>query len=298
MPRLSEQELSDRSKGMGSTCMVEAAGLAPWKGAGPMRLFCEKLGIAPPDDAENDAKREEWLEWGHIQEPIIADWYAKTYSCSLIPGGRVLSQEHSFCWATLDRKIVGVPRLVEIKNVGSPMLYHHWDTSSQDGVPSYVRAQVNVAMRYTSIEECDVVAGIGGRPPHVWRVFYDRELADMLVKAGVEFWRAHVLTGTAPALDASDATRLYLRHKYPSNEYRTIVDATPEADLLGQERADWGRKMWEANVKVKELDSRLLNLIGAHDGMQGDGWKMTWKIDKSGKRRSRFTARGTGDGEE
>ena len=49
MPRLSEQERAERRNGMGSTCIVEANGLAPWKGAGPMRLYCEKMGIASPD---------------------------------------------------------------------------------------------------------------------------------------------------------------------------------------------------------------------------------------------------------
>ena len=50
MPRLTAEELAERRLGMGSTDVVEACGFAPWQGAGPMRLYCEKRGITSADD--------------------------------------------------------------------------------------------------------------------------------------------------------------------------------------------------------------------------------------------------------
>lgn len=290
MPRLSPEELASRRTGMGSTCVVEAAGLAPWNGAGPMRLFCEKLGIEPPDDAEADGPEQvEWLEWGHIQEPVIADWYERRMGVKLQLGGPVFDGIH---WATLDRKVIGQSRLLEVKNVGSPQLYSHWDVTSQDGIPRYVRAQVTVAMGYHGAQETDVAASIGGRPPHVWTVFFDRELYDLLMHVRDKFWGEHVLTGSPPPMDHTPACKEYLRHKYPSNIDRRIIEATAEAEHWGNLRASATKRAAELKREMAKVDAELLAHVGENYGIQGDGWKMTWSVGKDGRRRQRFTARG------
>jgi putative phage-type endonuclease len=295
MPRLSESELAHRRTGMGSTCIVEACGLAPWAGAGPMRLYCEKLGIAPPDDAEADdarqADREEWLEWGHVQEPVIADWYEQSRGVKLQLGGPVYSREHPHLWATLDRTVIGGNRLVEIKNVGSPQLYRHWDISSPDGVPLYVRAQVTIAMHFHGAPETDVVAAIGGRPPHVWAVFYDAELAELLVAGALKFW-ALVQARTPPALDATPATRAYLLDRYPANRERVMMGASLEAEAIATERITMATIAAQSDARKRQLDAQLMQLVGDSDGIVGAGWKFTWKLDKNGTRRGRFTGKG------
>ena len=292
MPRLSPQELAERSRGLGSTCIVEACGLAPWKGAGPMRLMCEKLGIAPPDDAEEDDEDDkEWLEWGHVQEPVIADFYERTRGVKLQLGGPVYSREIPNFWATLDRTVIGASKLIEVKNVGSPRLYSHWDTSSSDGCPRYVRAQVTIAMAYHGARECDVVAAIGGRPPHVWTVTYDPELAELLIDGGRRFW-ALVQSRTPPPLDHTPASKAYLLDKYPSNADRIIHDATEGETMLAVQRIQAANAEKEAKREKDRLDAELMSKIGDRAGIRGFEWKMTWKLNKSLKRQQRFTARG------
>ena len=273
--------------------MVEANGLAPWKNAGPMRLYCEKLGIVSSDDQDEDerAEREQWLEWGHVQEPVIADWYERTAGVRLQLGGHVTSVLHPWLWATLDRTIIGANKLVEIKNVGAPQLFSHWDVSSPDGVPRYVRAQVTVAMYVHGARETDVVASIGGRPPHVWTVFYDEELAEMLIAGAVRCW-AMVTAMHPPPLDHTEASRAYLLAKYPCNADRVMLDATPEADAIAEEMIAVARQVSDGEKARKLGYARLLNLVGDADGIAGNGWKITWKTDKNGVRRPRFSGNG------
>lgn len=290
MPKLSPPELSARSSGMGSTCIVEANGLAPWSGAGPMRLYCEKLGITLPDDAEEDEDDSDHLEWGHVMEPVIADWYERTRGVKLQLGGPVYSREVPNFWATLDRTVIGASKLVEVKNVGSPSLYRKWDASSPDGVPSYVRAQVTIAMDFHGARECDVVACIGGRPPHVWTVFYDDDLASLLLSGGIRFWGL-VTARTPPPMDHTPASKVYLRDKYPREEDPIIVDADQDLDTLGSARAELARTAKRAAEEVARHDAEILRRIGLHTGARGNGWRMTWKIDKNGVRRQRFTER-------
>lgn len=287
MPRLTEHELATRHLGLGSTDVVEACGLAPWKGAGPMRLYCEKVGIKPPDDAEEDGDRSEWLEWGHVQEPVIAEWYERSRGVTLDLGGVVRHGSLPF-WATLDR--VAPDRLVEVKNVGSPTLYRHWDTSSEDGVPTYVRAQVAVAMALHPLSVTDIVASIGGRPPHVWTIFHDEELATLLLDGARRFWSL-VESRTPPPLDATPATRAYLLDKYPANRERVVRAATEDEQVIGQCRVEADRVLRDAKARSDTATARLLAAVGDADGIEGDGWKMTWKLDKNGVRRPRFTTR-------
>ena len=298
MPRLSPSELAHRRTGMGSTCIVEANGLAPWAGAGPMRLYCEKLGIAPPDDAAADDTRQDdreaWLEWGHVMEPVIAGWYelnTRGRSGALQLGGPVHSTDHPHLWATLDRTVIGGNKLVEVKNCGSPQLYRHWDVTSPDGVPPYVRAQVTVAMAFHGARETDVVASIGGRPPHVWTVFQDDELAALLIDGALRFWQL-VTSRTPPELDATPATRAYLLDRYPANRERTMVPATLEAETLATERIEAARLGAESDARKRQLDAQLMALVGDADGITGAGWAYTWKLDKNGARRGRFTGKG------
>lgn len=284
MPRLTPQELASRKLGLGSTDVVEALGLAPWEGAGPMRLYLAKT----TDEPETDRDNEDHLEWGHLQEPIILAWYESKTGAKVIPGGHVPHRDHLWLWASLDG--FTPDRNVEIKNVASNMA-SHWDSYAEDGIPRYVRAQVTIGMACSGKRLCDVVASVGGRPPHVWTVEYDEELASLLIDGACRFWQ-NTVDRISPPLDATPATKEYLRRTYPSNVDRVIVDAWEEADVLAEERMVWMSRESAAKREKDIRDAKLMALIGDRDGVNGDTWKMTWKLDKNGVRRSRFTARG------
>lgn len=287
MPRLTHEQLATRKRGMGATDVVEALGLSPYEGAGPMRLFMQKTSSDPEDESTSD---KPWLEWGHIQEPIILSWYERESGNPCIPGGHVPSPVHPWLWATLDAKVVGDARIVEIKNVASNMAYH-WDPYAEDGVPRYVRAQVMVGMHCSGARLADVVASVGGRAPHTWTVAWDEELWGLLESGAAKFW-ARVLEQDAPPLDGTPATKEYLRRKYPSNVDRVVRDATEAENGIGSARARELAVYQQAEKMVAILDAQLLAACGTADGIQGDGWKMTWRVNKAGKRTQRFTVQG------
>ena len=252
-----------------------------------MRLYVQKTSTDVEDEA---VEPKPWLEWGHIQEPIILAWYERESGNKCIPGGHVPSHVHPWLWATLDAKVVGDTRIVEIKNVASNMAYH-WDAYDEGGVPRYVRAQVMIGMHCSGARLADVVASVGGRAPHTWTVAYDEELCALLLAEAARFW-ARVQARQAPALDATAATKEYLRRKYPSNVDRVIVDADGEAEKWGLARKLAARALNTARGQQEICDAELLALVGTNDGIQGDGWKMTWRTGKDGVRRQRFTDQG------
>jgi hypothetical protein len=135
------------------------------------------------------------------------------------------------------------------------------------------------------------VASIGGRPPHVWLVTFDPELADLLIDGGRRFWHL-VETRTPPPLDHTPASKAYLLHKYPSNADRIIHDADEEETMLAIQRIQAANTEREAKQEKNRLDAELMAKIGDRAGIRGMEWKMTWKKNKADKRQQRFTARG------
>ena len=284
MPRLSKAELAARHLGLGATDVVEALGLAPWQGAGPMRLYLDKTGQA--EERERDPEREAALDWGHAMETLLADWYESSRTVKTLLGGHVPHREIPWLWATLDRK--APDRIVEIKHVGAGMA-HHWDASAEDGVPRYVRAQVTIGMACLGARLCDVVADVAGRPPHVWTVAWDEELWEAIREGAARFW-ALVQARTPPPLDATDATKEMLRRKWPGGEDRVVLAADFLVEDIAARRVE--AAIEECKWKTKKIlaDVELMDRVGNAQGIRGEGWSFTHKTDKSGKRRTRFTA--------
>jgi predicted phage-related endonuclease len=288
MPRLSDAELAERHLGLGATDVVEACGLAPWADAGPMHLYALKTGQAA--ESEDDPHRLETLEWGVTQEEVLADWYERTMGVSLLLGGHVPHREIPWLWATLDRK--APDRIIECKHVG-PAMAHHWSESEEDGIPQYVRAQCLVGQACLGTRLTDVVASVGGRPPHVWTVAWDEEAARLLIEEAGRFWEL-VRSRTPPPHDATPWTAEMLRRKYPGGGDRAMIPATFEMETIAADRMAAMVEERDAIVKKKLADYAMLEKIGAYecDGVRGEGWSMSWRADKHGVRRQRFTARG------
>lgn len=285
MPRLTRADLEDRKSGLGASDVVEALGLTPWEGSGPMRLFLTKTSGTVEE--ETDPDKLSWLEWGHAVEPVIASWYEGEKGVQLLPGGHVRHREIPWLWATLDAK--APDRIIEVKNVGSAMA-HHWNVAEEDGVPRYVRAQCLIGQACLGARLTDVVASIGGRPPHVWTVAWDEELVGLLLQGAAKFWE-RVQRGEAPPLDATPATKEYLRRMYPAREDDVILPSSPDVDDLAAERISAAIEEKHHRELKTVIDHKILEKIGIHDGIRGEGWSMSFRLDrKTGKRRQRFTA--------
>lgn len=270
---------------MGSTDVVEALGLAPWEGAGPMRLYLQKTD----PDAVDDTTTPD-MDWGHVMEPVLLDWYMRDHGgAPAVPGYRWQHPEESWLFATLDG--MRADRNVECKLVG-PAHARDWDESLDDGIPHYVRAQVQIGMSCRRVDRCDVVATICGRPPHVWVVPYDAGLTMLVIEGGRRFWHDHVLARKPPPFDATPATKEYLRRRYPKAD-PVILDARGTVlDSQGMTRATLAANVKQLQAQIATLDAEILSAIGEHTGAEGTGWKMTWKPRADGKRVQRFTARG------
>ncbi len=279
--RLTPEQLAARRTGLGSTDLIQIAGLAPWEGAGPMRVFVEKRGIELPEKGDEEAKA-----WGHTMEPVIANWYAKQRGVELLPAGTFQLDSHPLIFVTPDFKIVGLSRGLEIKNVSS-FMGMHWDKGDADGIPDYVRAQVSIQCYGGPYEDADICASISGTAPHIWTMAADTELAERLIDMGEKFWRDHV-EKDAPPVDQrdSDAFRAWLSARYPQPPERVVIDVDPSTRLhdLAIERVECAAAVVKAEARKRTIDAQLMSDLGLQnaDSFKFDGvGAFSWRRQKN-----------------
>lgn len=209
MPRLTEQEIALRRTMIGASDIGAIAGVNPYRDA--VDVLNEKLGYSA-DGGDMAA-----AEWGHRLEQVVRQWYATEAlgePVQLVPCGTLRHPSVPWAGCTLDAKVVGEPRGLEVKVVGHRMVYD-WDASAEDGVPAYVRAQCAWQMWCVGLVEVDVAALLGGTQARVWRIARDAELEARLIELGESFWRRHVIERVAPAIDGRNSVREYLDGRYP-----------------------------------------------------------------------------------
>ena len=283
---LTPEQLAFRLTGVSASEIGAVAGLSPYQSA--LDIWLIKRGLVTVE--ENRAMR-----MGHALEPIVADLYAADLDPAeslAMPdvvwpdsvNGTVRHSAHQWVLASPDRVVLrdGQPvRLVEIKSVSARMA-HHWG-EREDDVPAGYRAQIEWQMIATGIDNCDLVAWINGWDgPEVrtYRLTRDVGLSAMLLEIGRRFW-ACVEEGVEPPVDGSEAWKEHLKRRHPRVE-RDIATAAPEQEVLARELLDLKAEEKRIAARVETLENQMRAAIGAHEGMDGEGWRATWKAPSAG----------------
>lgn len=283
MPRLSDEQRAQRRTFIGASDIGAIAGLNPFHDA--FDVLNAKLGYVEEGE-DNEAS-----EWGHRLEPIVRAWYVEQIGGSnpLSPCGTVRHPQYEWAGCTLDSKIVGTRRGLEIKIVGHRMVFD-WDTGDDEGVPHYVRAQAAWQMVVVDLEDIDVAALLGGTQARVWRIKRDVALEDHLLTLGEAFWRKHVQGGVAPELTASEGVRTYLNGKYPPPPAPVVVGADPDDEKRAAELYEARGTRDMSTEVVKRLQAEMIDRLGKANATDivGDGWEFRFRVRKDGTRQPWF----------
>ncbi len=285
MPKLTAEQLEQRRSFIGASDIAAIAGLSPWKDA--VDVLNAKLGY------QTEGEDNEAAEWGHRLEPIVRQWYTQQEPVALAPCGTMRHSTREWCGATLDSKIAGTRRGLEIKVVGHRMVFD-WDPGDDEGIPHYVRAQAAWQMMVVDLDEIDVAALLGGTQARVWRIRRDAELEARLVEMGDKFWREHVLGGVAPAITGTNSVRTYLDGKYPPPPAPVIVDADAEMADVVIARDAFRLARDAAETSYKELTAKAIEWLGARAATdaRGEDWEFRYRTRKDGSRQPWFKRKG------
>lgn len=271
---LTEQQRIIRATGIGASEISAIAGLNPYMTA--LDVYCRKLGLV--EDSHSTQ-----TDIGEALEEPIAQLAAKRLGVTLAPGETVRHPEHEWLLATPDRFVIVDGKRVanfEVKNVGFRVA-HHW-LDEEDGIPDYVRSQVEWQCLATGLPRCYVVALLGGRDLRTYHINSDPEIAKGLVAIGQRFWFKHVIAQVPPEPGRTEADARALGRMFPRDN-GSLLPATSEAEK-------WVAQLREAKASLKvteehktEAENHLKALIGEAAGMTGDDFRITYKTPAGGK---------------
>jgi putative phage-type endonuclease len=253
--------LQERRTGVGSADIPVVMGWG-FKDQSEWKLWAQKVGLISAGDDEVN----EWFEFGHRAEPMIAQWFQD--KTGLYVGNAQQFRrhpEHDWMVCTIDGEVFDHPNTesvrvgvgddetwtfpeplggLEIKTTGDPPGI--WEGA----IPDRYAAQGQWQMAVCGWERM-WFAVLHGRRFRVWGPLErdERDIALLMERAG-KFWTEHVIPGVPPEIDESEATGSALNEAYRGVEGQTI-DLPELASTID------GLRILKLNVKRDEAAIQL-----------------------------------------
>jgi len=255
-----------RSKDITSTSVSALFGLSPYLTKFELWHRLNGDAVVLDDFADNERMR-----WGKRLQDTIAYGIAEDKCWSIcrldhyirLPGLRVGS---SFDYCERNE----VPTyLVEAKNVDSLAFKDGWaETEFGLEAPSHIELQAQHQMLVSGIENCFIVALVGGNRHYVLERHYDEAVGTRILEECEAFWKSDEPEPTFPG-DNEFIARLY-RYSEPGK----VVDADTEtADLL-REHDELGSTIRSLQDNRETLKARILLRIGDAAQVYTDGLRL------------------------
>lgn len=189
----------------------------------PSELWMVMSGLAEPEQLDGDH-----LDWGHIAEDSLVDWWKHKHPGWRTGRGEIAYTDTSLPFpnmATLDRRAVRgrAYRIIECK---TSVDANTWD--AEEALPGHVHTQVLSQQGMSGIHTADVVSQLGSTVPRIFPVDWDEELWTGIVDVVNDFYQT--LGNTEPPMPPADLLEAV--------EKATTPIPTGEVDLPPEEVQD------------------------------------------------------------
>jgi putative phage-type endonuclease len=261
--------LQTRAKYLGGSDCAAALGLNPWKSA--YDLWVEKVsGVSEPVD--NEA-----VYWGTVLEDVVAkDFEKRTGKKVHRVNQMIVSEQHPFMAANIDRKITGEDALLECKTTNA------FNSSDwKDNVPEAYYMQVLHYLAVTGYSVAYIAVLIGGQQYKQFEIKRDEAKIKKLIELERAFWQ-RVENEEPPDIDR--ATNV-IDLQYPDSNGETVMiedlDTVERYIELGEQIKELKkeREFMQTLIKAEMKDNEV--------GMAGN-YIVNWK---SSSRKSFDTTR-------
>lgn len=275
----------DRNEGIGSSEVAAVLGFSPY--CSPWEVWAEKAGAIPAFDGN------EHTEFGTMMEPLIAaKWSAET--------GLPVRETHSrrspveeWAFASPDRLFThdGEDAILECKWAGSQSA-HRWGPSGSTGrgaVPEEYFLQVQWQLWVYGLAHAEIAAFIGDPDFRRYPIKAAPKVQRLMVDKARAWWERHIRDREEPRqMAGTDGEREALSKRFDATT-GDLVNGGPEADELVEKY----RHAKQQAASWKRLEAARANelrwLIGDAAGVEGPGYRITYKFDKRGIRTMRAT---------
>lgn len=288
---LSDEDKARRRHTLGSSEVAAVLGVNPWASA-------HSVWLSKVHGDEFDGN--ERTELGQMLEPTIMGIYAERYSRKIVKGAYTLGPE-PWMSATPDGLVVNpdgvdlddleAAPLCEAKLVGLRSIFM-WgpgnsDEQESDEVPQHYLCQGLWQLACRPRAPFVDVSALLGTEFRSYRIRRNERVIAQITAICRDWWHRYVVTKTAPPVDGSEGARSMLKKLYPqSNEQRVPADEALERIAAELHAA---RAAVDAADAAKALaENQMREALKDCGGAYGDGWSVSYKTSKDGKRPLKF----------
>jgi putative phage-type endonuclease len=271
-----QQKAEIRRSGIGGSDIAAIVGQHPYKNVHD--VWAEKVGLTTP----TDEFPSEAAYWGAQIEDILAAEYARRENVRLLhvpaADGIVRSAEHFWMMGSPDRLVDGDPLVgCELKMAGLRQIAR-WGPDGTDAMPDEYLIQCQWYAKLTDASRWDL-AVLLGQQFRIYRIYPHPELQAAMFEIGRKFWFDHVVPKVPPPIDHSEGAKRLLAKIYPWNTEQ-LRGATDEEIALASMLRHVTRDIDERDQLFRATRNKLCDRIGLADGIEGPGFKLTWKRTK------------------
>lgn len=247
-----------RKRGIGGSDAAAVAGVSRWKSA--VGVWLEKTGQVP------DEEPGEAAYWGIKLEDVVAGEFTIQTGLKVRRRNAILQHPvHTFMLANIDREIVGSKIGLECKTTNA-FMRAEWDG---DTLPDAYYIQCQHYMAVTGYEAWWIACLIGGNRFLYKLIERNEKLIQRLIEIEEAFWQ-HVINGTMPQIDGTNACTDALLRMYPEANGREVeLHETSELWIGQYEQASKEEKV--AKERKQEAQNALIKMLGDNErGRSGE----------------------------
>jgi len=276
-----EEWLAFKRTTISATDVIAIVGL-PYFGRTAMSVFMDKVDPDYGDESSAAMSR------GTAMEPFLVSAYAERTGVELLDVPRWWCVTHpTLPWLSCspDQAWADYRRNVEAK---TSRTRRGWQDPREapDGVPEAYIVQCAIQTACCETEGADLVAAVGSLDD--FRIYdglhRNARLEKALIARATEFYENHLKPEVFPEWDGSEGADRLLRSLFPHN---TTTDQLREVDDEERAVVDYFYLDAQARMRAEHSESiwaqRVQSIIGDSPGICGPGFKITWKIQGSGR---------------
>jgi putative phage-type endonuclease len=281
---LTKEQLERRLRGLGGSDAAAVLGKSRFRSR--FGLWLLKTGQVGDGPTSWDMRR------GQAMEPEILAWYAEQMRCTLIPSNTMVHPGYPWMLAHLDAIATDGNEMWNVE-VKAPISFgrQHWGEPWTADIDREYLPQVIHQMAVADLNRTDVVVSFGGAEPVIYRIYRDREAENLLISIEENFWTVCVVNGIQPEIDESDDAEAWLIQLYKTSSNRMLTGDV-DTELEVSRRTKLNAEIKERKRDIKKIDNMFRAIIGSSFGIETPNWYVTWRPDKNGVRRLRYSYQG------
>ena len=259
-----EEWLRYRKQGIGGSDAGAVCGVNPYKTA--MQIYYDKTSDEV-ETLDNEAMRQ-----GRDFEDYIAKRFSQETGKKVRRANSMFYDEkHPWMIADVDRMIVGENAGLEIKTA-SPYTQSQWENGN---IPLSYQMQCYHYMSVCNADAWYIAVLIYGREFKYYKLEYDKEIIDSLIKLEEDFWKNNVLKKKLPAPDGSTLADNVIASRFKATKDKSIPLLGFDEKLL--RRQELVQLIDKLDTERKQIEQEVKIYLGDAEIAENSRYSVSWK---------------------